>query len=195
MVANPRATFKERQRKRLSKTITSSLLLQKALPGDSLPMAYPGYCTDTSAFGNNKLRRPSSCPVQLNDDSIECVASGPPHPQASRASREEITELMKATLTFPSRPNLPLALEHRCFLVTDVQNLMRQRALLFKWLEVAKAMRAYIAHNMNDNEELHSKPKAKVEEGKGAIKAEARRLVEKEVIEARHKKVEWRMSD
>lgn len=71
-------------------------------------------------------------------------------------------------------------------------------------------MRAYIAHNMNDNEELHAKLKAvegelaavgkiidegvgllkKAEEGKGAVKAEARRLVEKEVIEARHKKVE-----
>lgn len=36
-------------------------------------------------------------------------------------------------------------------------NLMRQHTLLFKWLEGAKTMRAYIAYNMNDSDELYAK--------------------------------------
>lgn len=40
-----------------------------------------------------------------------------------------------------------------------VWNLIRQRAQLFKRLKVAETMRAYIAHNMNDNEELQAKLK------------------------------------
>lgn len=87
---------------------------------------------------------------------------------------------------------------------------MRQRALLFKRLEAAKAMKAYISHNMNDSEKLHAKLKIvegelaaarkiidegvgllkKAEEGKEAIKSEAHWLVVKKVIEARHKKAE-----
>ena len=43
--------------------------------------------------------------------------------------------------------------------VVGVYNLMRQRALLFKWLEVTEAMRAYLAQHMDDNEELYSKLK------------------------------------
>ncbi|RVW27621.1 hypothetical protein CK203_099147 [Vitis vinifera] len=230
MVVNLRAAFKERQCKRLSKSITVIPPPSKRPYPEILcpwpilaiaPILTPsavvvGDNPSTEEVAHPELRRPSSCLVQLNDDSVECVASIPPHPQASRTpSREEITELMKTTPTFPSRPNFPSALRTlssplACPFVTDVQNLMRQRALLFKWLEVVKAMRAYIAHNMNDNEELHAKLKAvegelaavgkiidegvgllkKAEEGKGAVKAEARRLVEKEVIEARHKKVE-----
>lgn len=31
---------------------------------------------------------------------------------------------------------------------------MQQQAHLFQWLEVAETMSAYIAHNMNENEEL-----------------------------------------
>ncbi|KAL6348494.1 hypothetical protein AAG906_009954 [Vitis piasezkii] len=230
MVANLRAAFKERQRKRLSKSITvipppsKRPYLEILCPWPILAIA-PILAPSATEAGSNpsaeeaahpELIRSSSCPVQVNNDSVECIASGPPHPQASCVpSREEITELMKTIPTFPSGPNFPLALRTPSSpvahpLVTDVQNLMRQRALLFKWLKVTKAMRAYIAHNMNDNEELHAKLKAiegelaaagkiidegvgllkKVEEGKGAIKAEALRLVEKEVIEARHKKVE-----
>lgn len=70
-------------------------------------------------------------------------------------------------------------------------------------------MRAYIAHNMYDKEEIRAKLKAiegklvaawkiadervglmrKVEEEKEAIEAEARRMAEeREVMEARHKK-------
>lgn len=36
---------------------------------------------------------------------------------------------------------------------------MRQRALLFKRLEVTEAMRVYLAQHMDDNEELGSKLK------------------------------------
>lgn len=42
-------------------------------------------------------------------------------------------------------------------MVADICNLMRERALFFKRLEVAKSMRAYIAHNMDKSEELNSK--------------------------------------
>ena len=35
--------------------------------------------------------------------------------------------------------------------------MVRQRALLFEWLEVAEAMRTFISHRMSDSEELHAK--------------------------------------
>lgn len=38
-----------------------------------------------------------------------------------------------------------------------VRNLMRQRALLLKRLEVVETMRAYIAYNIDNSEELCSK--------------------------------------
>lgn len=45
-------------------------------------------------------------------------------------------------------------------MVADVCNLMRERALLFKWLEAAKTMRVYIANNMDESEEIHFKLKS-----------------------------------
>lgn len=36
---------------------------------------------------------------------------------------------------------------------------MRQRTLLFKLLEVVEAMRVFITQQMDNSEELHSKPK------------------------------------
>lgn len=42
-------------------------------------------------------------------------------------------------------------------MVASVRNLMRQRALLLKWLEVVETMRAYIAYNIDNSEELRSK--------------------------------------
>lgn len=41
--------------------------------------------------------------------------------------------------------------------MASVRNLMRQRALLLKWLEVVETMRAYIAYNIDNSEELRSK--------------------------------------
>ncbi|RVW87883.1 hypothetical protein CK203_039692 [Vitis vinifera] len=49
---------------------------------------------------------------------------------------------------------------HRDNESADVCNLMRQRALLFKRLKVVETMRMYIAHNMDDSEELRSKLKS-----------------------------------
>ena len=37
---------------------------------------------------------------------------------------------------------------------------MQHRAMLFKRLEATKTMRVYIAHNMDDNEELRAKLKS-----------------------------------
>lgn len=88
---------------------------------------------------------------------------------------------------------------------------MRQRTLLFKRLEVVETMRAYIAHKIDDNEELPAKMEMvegklvvtrqiideevgllrKAEEGKEVAEAEARRLAEeKKVMEAKHKKAD-----
>lgn len=44
--------------------------------------------------------------------------------------------------------------------MADIRNLIRERALLFKWLEATKTMRTYIAHNMDESEELCSKLKS-----------------------------------
>nr|CAN73173.1 hypothetical protein VITISV_007717 [Vitis vinifera] len=44
--------------------------------------------------------------------------------------------------------------------VANVCNLMQHRAMLFKRLEATKTMRVYIAHNMDDNEELRAKLKS-----------------------------------
>lgn len=77
--------------------------------------------------------------------------------------------------------------------------MMRQRTQLFKWLEVAEAMQAFISHHPGDIEELRAKlerveadlaaaqkaiaDKAEmlklVEGEKGTIRAEADRLKEK----------------
>ena len=45
-------------------------------------------------------------------------------------------------------------------MVANVCNLMQHRAMLFKRLEATKTMRVYIAHNMDDNEELRAKLKS-----------------------------------
>lgn len=45
-------------------------------------------------------------------------------------------------------------------MAAGIRNLIREHALLFKWLEAAKTMRAYIAHNMDESEELSSKLKS-----------------------------------
>lgn len=95
--------------------------------------------------------------------------------------------------------------------VAGVRNLMRQNAQLFKLLEAAKTMRAYIAHNMDGNEELRVGLEAadgelavaqkvidegvkllkKTENVKETVKAEARRLVkERDGMETDKKKVE-----
>ena len=96
-------------------------------------------------------------------------------------------------------------------MVADVHNLMCRRALLLKQLEATKTMRACISHNMDDNEELHSKLKSeegelvttrkvanervrllrKTKQGKEAAEVETCRLKEeREAMEAKHKKAE-----
>lgn len=55
-------------------------------------------------------------------------------------------------------------------MVSNVCNLMWEGALLFKWLEAAKTKRAYIAHNIDENEELRSKLKSMENEIVGAWK-------------------------
>lgn len=95
-------------------------------------------------------------------------------------------------------------------MVVDVNNMMRQHALLFKPLEVVETMRAYIVHNMDDSEEVHSKLKSvkgelvvaqkstdegvgllrKVEDEIEMVEAESFRLKEKrEEMETKHKEV------
>ena len=76
-----------------------------------------------------------------------------------------VAETMEVVSLFPLAFTLPWSFDFlTTFLlpsqvIADVLNLMRQRALLFKWLEVAETMRAYIAHNMDDSEELQAKLK------------------------------------
>lgn len=53
----------------------------------------------------------------------------------------------------------------------DVRNLMRKCVKLFKRLEVAKAMRVYIAQHMDDSEDLRSKLKLAKSELAAAKKA------------------------
>lgn len=95
-------------------------------------------------------------------------------------------------------------------MVVDISNLMRQRALLFKQLEVVETMRAYIVHNMDDSEEIRSKLKSvegklvvarkatdegvgllrKMEDKRETAKVEALQLKEKmEEMETKHKEI------
>lgn len=88
---------------------------------------------------------------------------------------------------------------------------MQQHTLLFKLLEAAETMRAYITHNMDDSEELRARLKSlgaelaaarkivdegaellrNEENGREAVEAEARWLAkERDVMEARHKKAD-----
>ena len=43
-----------------------------------------------------------------------------------------------------------------CQEVVAIQNLMRQRDLLFKWLEVAESMMAFFTQHLDNHEELHA---------------------------------------
>lgn len=95
--------------------------------------------------------------------------------------------------------------------MAGIRNMMRQRAMLFEQLEVAKAMRAFISHRLDGSEELRVKlerveadlaaaQKAVadgaealklVEKENGAIHAKADRLKEKEkAMEAKFKGAE-----
>ena len=95
--------------------------------------------------------------------------------------------------------------------IARVRNLMRQCTQQFYWLEAAKTMRVYIAHNMKDSEDLHVRLEMeksevtiarklteegvdllkRVEEEKEATQAKAHRLVEKnETMEVGKKKAE-----
>lgn len=96
-------------------------------------------------------------------------------------------------------------------IVVDVCNLDRQCTILFKRLEVAEAMKAFITQRMDRSEELHSKLKLaesklaiarkvvderaeslrKVEEERETVNAEARRLGDEEnAAQAKCKKTE-----
>ncbi|KAL6320725.1 hypothetical protein AAG906_008725 [Vitis piasezkii] len=72
--------------------------------------------------------------------------------------------------------------------VTGIRNLIRQCAQLFYRLEAGKTMMAYIAHNMDDNEDFRTRM---TEEEKEATQAEARWLAEeKEAIMAGNNKTD-----
>ncbi|RVW99883.1 hypothetical protein CK203_029238 [Vitis vinifera] len=185
MAVNLRVGFKERQHKRLSKSITITL------PPSKRPCPKILYSELVLTFA----LRPSSSLTQLNDDSVECVTSISSCPQAPHApSWEEIAELMQQIPLFTKREAPVHNMEYYTVIETT-----EVHAQLFKWLEVVETMGTYIAHNMGDSEELRAKLKLeegelaaawkmtdegarllrKVEKGKEAIEAEARRLAEK----------------
>ena len=95
--------------------------------------------------------------------------------------------------------------------MASVRNLIWKRVMLFKRLEASKTMRAYVAHHMDDSEDLWSKLKLaeselaaarkvadkgagllkKSEEVRKAVEAKARRLKkEEEVMDAKCKMAE-----
>lgn len=122
MVANLRADFNERQCKCLSESITvipppvkkpyTEILCLKPVSVIA-PTLEPsvvvvginhvsnGRPSSTERVVRPKLGGPFTSLAQLSDDSVECVASVPPCPQAPRApSRGEITKLMKQVPCF-----------------------------------------------------------------------------------------------
>lgn len=72
----------------------------------------------------------------------------------------EVVSLSPLPFMVPQYFNFLISLFLPSQVVASGRNLMRQHALLFKWLEGAKTMRAYIAHNMNDSDELCAKLKS-----------------------------------
>lgn len=121
MATNLRVSFKERQCKRFSESITvvppptkkpymevlcpvpvSTIHLTSKPPFDvvgpnrsgpsHVPIIRPSVGKDTRP----ELDGPSTNLVPLNNDSVECVASISPHPPTTRApSRKEMVELLK----------------------------------------------------------------------------------------------------
>lgn len=60
------------------------------------PSHVPTVRPSTEKYVRLELGGPSIGPTQLSNDSVECVASVPPHPQTLRTpSQEEMVELMK----------------------------------------------------------------------------------------------------
>ncbi|RVW53625.1 hypothetical protein CK203_068990 [Vitis vinifera] len=215
MAKNLKFGFKERQRKWLFESITV------APPPARNPTQSCVLVARLSTGKNARHERvgPSTGSALVSNDSIECVAYVPPRPQASRASSwEEMAKLLKrVSVDLDGDPRIFFA-AHLLFgtlepvfsciwtmqdfttvemaevVVVDVCNLDRQCTILFKRLEVAEAMKAFITQRMDRSEELHSKLKLaeselaiarkvvderveslrKVEEEKETVNAEAR---------------------
>ena len=106
MAANLRADFKKRQRKRLSESIMvvfpptkkpcTEILCPVPISAIALALEPSIAVVGTSHVLNERysagkyalleLSGPSTGSTQLNDDSVKCVASIPPRPQAPRVS-------------------------------------------------------------------------------------------------------------
>ena len=116
MVANLRVGFKERQHKCLFESITVVFLPTKKpcteilcpvpvlaiapMLKPSVAVVGPNHVLDEMPYVEKdallELGGPSTSPIQLSDDSVECVAFVPPFLQAPRAPRwEEMIKLMK----------------------------------------------------------------------------------------------------
>ncbi|KAL6313060.1 hypothetical protein AAG906_012814 [Vitis piasezkii] len=121
MAANLRADFKKRQRKRLFESIMIVFPPTKKpcaeilcpVPISAITLApepliaavgtshVPDGRYSTGKYAHLELGGPFTGSTQLNDDSVECVASIPPRPQAPRASNyEEMTKLLKQVPCF-----------------------------------------------------------------------------------------------
>lgn len=125
MATNLRTRFKDKQRKRLSESITVNSLSFKRPYSESLcsepvlviaPVLVPStVAASTNLESNERLRlaegtahqepqRPFSSPEDLSDDSAKCVAFVFSRPKSSRTpNREEITELMRQIISFTER--------------------------------------------------------------------------------------------
>ncbi|KAL6319877.1 hypothetical protein AAG906_036948 [Vitis piasezkii] len=143
MVVNLRAGFKERKRKRLSKSITVI----------SFPSKRPYLKNLSPEFQSNLSvkepapKRPSSNLAHLNDDSVEFMASIPSHPLASRGLREQPQHFLHDPTSI--RYFGLYCLSHPAH--AGLHDYRDEEFLLHS---------SYIAHNMDSSEELRAKLKS-----------------------------------
>ncbi|KAL6331672.1 hypothetical protein AAG906_014322 [Vitis piasezkii] len=227
MATNLKVGFKERQHKCLSESITVVIPPTKKpcmkvlcpmpvstihpMPKPSSDVAGPSRLGPSHVLTMRPsdsffpLSGPSTSSVTFNDDSVKCVASIPPHSlPVSHSAPQFVVSRISPMQDYTTFKTVELV-------VVNVCNLMRQHTLLLKWLEVAEAMRAYIAQHMEGSEEFHTKLKLvenelvatqkatdevvgllrNIENEKKVAKAKARQLREKEeATKAKCKKIE-----
>ncbi|RVW88004.1 hypothetical protein CK203_033943 [Vitis vinifera] len=120
----------------------------------------------------HETRKPFVVMENLSEESFECMASSLPRLKSAYVlNRDEISKLLKrqSQLILHNTASVwysdtaighilhiqdCMTFETTEVVIVGVRNLMRQHTHLFHLLEAAKTMRAYVTHNMDENEDL-----------------------------------------
>nr|CAN60233.1 hypothetical protein VITISV_016497 [Vitis vinifera] len=214
MTSNLRVGFRERKRKCLSKSIiVNPSSLKKTCPKPTIdPLSKSILSTIVAVVTSNPNKKPSSIDdisyhkarkpfivlENISEESFKCLHSSPPRLKATYvpSQQEQITveidenssQYFMTLLPYNTLDTVIACILHMKDYTTFETTKMKQ----------SKTMRAYIAHNMDGNEELLAdleKAKSEVVAAQKLVEAEALDLAEKkEVMAAKKENVEKKVA-